>query len=111
MWPAQPRSSPLTAVPSALQREPVLNKVVYFVRANAKGISEKTCEQDITAGIVSKETLDSYKVLLSELYLPIFLEQSSWGKSSEEHTRAFLQVSSRSCHVSGLHCANHASCL
>ncbi len=73
------------------------------MRANAKGISEKTCEQDITAGIVSKETLDSYKVLLSELYLPIFQEQSSWGKSSEEHTRAFLQVNSRPCHVSQLH--------
>ena len=78
------------------------------MRANAKGISEKTCEQDITAGIVSKETLDSYKVLLSELYLPIFQEQSSWGKSSEEHTRAFLQVGSHLFHAASLPMTLHA---
>lgn len=75
-----------------LQREPLLNKLVYFLRSNPKGVSDKTCEQDIVAGELSKETLDNYGTLLSELYLPVFREQGNWGKSDNEHTHQFLQV-------------------
>jgi len=75
------------------QREPLLNKLVYFLRSNPKGVSDKTCEQDIVAGELSKETLDNYGTLLSELYLPVFREQGNWGKSDNEHTHQFLQVS------------------
>lgn len=76
-----------------LQREPLLNKLVYFLRSNPKGVSDKTYEQDIVAGELSKETLDNYGTLLSELYLPVFKEQGNWGKSDTEHTHQFLQVS------------------
>ena len=75
-----------------MQNEPLLNKLVYFLRANPKGISGKTCEQDMVSGELSKETLDSYGTLLSELYLPLFKEQGNWGKSDTEHTNQFLQV-------------------
>lgn len=74
------------------QREPLLNKLVYFLRSNPKGVSDKTCEQDIVAGELSKETLDNYGTLLSALYLPVFQEQGNWGKSDTEHTHQFLQV-------------------
>lgn len=79
-----------------LQREPLLNKLVYFLRSNPKGVSDKTCEQDIVAGELSKETLDNYGTLLSALYLPVFQEQGNWGKSDTEHTHQFLQVCTRS---------------
>lgn len=75
-----------------LQREPLLNKLVYFLRSNPKGVSDKTCEQDIVAGELSKESLDNYGTLLSALYLPVFQEQGNWGKSDTEHTHQFLQV-------------------
>ena len=74
------------------QSEPLLNKLVYFLRANPKGVNDKTCEQDMVSGELSKETLDSYGTLLSELYLPLFKEQGNWGKSDTEHTNQFLQV-------------------
>lgn len=37
---------------AVVQREPLLNKAVFFVRVNAKGIGEKSVEQDVTAGVV-----------------------------------------------------------
>lgn len=47
-----------------MQREPVLNKVVYFVRSNPKGVTDKTCEQDIAVGEITAEALDSYRYVL-----------------------------------------------
>lgn len=76
-----------------IQREPLLNKLVYFLRSNPKGVSDKACEQDIVAGELSRESLDNYGTLLSELYIPVFKEQGNWGKSDTEHTHQFLQVS------------------
>lgn len=63
------------------------------MRSNPKGVSDKTCEQDMLAGELSKEALDNYGTLLSALYLPVFHEQGNWGKSDTEHTHQFLQVS------------------
>ena len=76
-----------------LQREALQNKVVYFIRSNAKGVSDKTVEQDLTCGEISQEALDSYRALLNELYVPILQEQGAWGKTSQEHVRQFLAVS------------------
>lgn len=68
------------------------NKVVYFQRINAKGVTEKTVEQDLLLGELGDQALDSYRALLTELFLPLLKEQGNWGKSSAENTQEFLQV-------------------
>ena len=75
-----------------LKVEKVSNKVVYFQRINAKGVTEKTVEQDLLLGELGDQALDSYRALLTELFLPLLKEQGNWGKSSAENTQEFLQV-------------------
>lgn len=72
--------------------EKVSNKVVYFQRTNPKGVTEKTVEQDLLLGELGDQALDSYRALLTELFLPLLKEQGNWGKSSAENTQEFLQV-------------------
>ena len=74
------------------QTEKVANKVVYFQRTNPKGVTEKTVEQDLILGELGDQALDSYRALLTELFLPLLKEQGNWGKSSGENTQEFLQV-------------------
>lgn len=66
------------------------SKLVYFVRLNPKGVSEKTIESDLLAGEVSGSALDNFRAMVAELYLPIVQEQSSWGKAPKENTKEFV---------------------
>jgi len=55
-------------------------------------VSEKTLESDIAAGdIVGPGALDAFRVLVSDIYLPILQEQSAWGKMPQEHAKDFLE--------------------
>ena len=74
------------------QRETPANKVVYFVRTNAKGVGEKTVDGDICMGTVPKDSLEGMRALMAELYLPILHEQGGWGRSTPKQAQAFLQV-------------------
>ena len=60
--------------------EPVVSKLVYFVRVNPKGVSEKTVEQDVISGEISGTALQNFRAIISELYLPIIQESQQWGK-------------------------------
>lgn len=68
---------------------------VYFVRTGAKGVGEKTLEQDMMMGMVSAGALESYTSLVSDLYLPMLKEQSSWGKNTEESTAEFMTLAGK----------------
>lgn len=60
--------------------EPVVSKLVYFVRVNPKGVFEKTIEQDVISGEISGTALQNFRAIISELYLPIIQESQQWGK-------------------------------
>ena len=53
-------------------------------------MSEKTIEQDIVTGEIIGNCTESFQGLVSNLYLPLFQEQQSWGKASEESTKQLL---------------------
>ena len=73
----------------------ITGKAVYFIRQNPKGVSEKTIDADVTVGEVLAGALESYKALVTDLFLPILKEQGNWGKSSEENTQEFLTGTAR----------------
>ena len=73
----------------------ITGKAVYFIRQNPKGVSEKTIDADVTVGEVLTGALESYKALVTDLFLPILKEQGNWGKSTEENTQDFLTGTAR----------------
>lgn len=87
-----PWAPPLCCPPPLLltQLDKLSGKCVYFVRTNPKGISEKTYENDMAVGEITGTALDTFKALVSDLYLPLFQEQQSWGKMPQDHTKEFL---------------------
>jgi dynein heavy chain len=64
---------------------------VYFVRTNPRGVSDKSVEQDVMAGEVRGSVLDSFRALVTNLYVPILQSQTNWGKNTEENTTEFVQ--------------------
>ena len=83
-----------------VQRETPANKVVYFVRTNAKGVGEKGVDGDVCMGTVPRDSLEGTRALMAELYLPILAEQGAWGRSTPKQAQAFLQVRAAcSCRV------------
>eukprot|EP00217_Crustomastix_stigmatica_P013603 CAMPEP_0183798542 /NCGR_PEP_ID=MMETSP0803_2-20130417/19119_1 /TAXON_ID=195967 /ORGANISM="Crustomastix stigmata, Strain CCMP3273" /LENGTH=4519 /DNA_ID=CAMNT_0026043227 /DNA_START=42 /DNA_END=13598 /DNA_ORIENTATION=- len=71
-------------------------KAVYFIRSGAKDdrpkpVGEKTVEQDIAVGEINgSSALDTFRSLVSDLFLPILSEQEKWGKNTEENTQDFM---------------------
>jgi hypothetical protein len=49
----------------------VANKVIYFVRANPKGVSDKNIEADLTYNVLAGNALSKFRTLIEELYLPV----------------------------------------
>jgi dynein heavy chain len=78
-----------------LQHDRLTGKCVYFVRTNPKGILEKTYDSDMAVGDITGNALDTFRALVSDLYLPIFQEQQSWGKMPQDHTKEFLSGASK----------------
>eukprot|EP00899_Mesostigma_viride_P009796 jgi/Mesvir1/18818/Mv04309-RA.2 len=70
--------------------EKLRGKAVYFIRINNKGIAEKTIEQDVTFGEVLGSALESFRVLMTDVFYPVLKEQESWGVNPEEATAEFL---------------------
>ena len=66
------------------------NKAVYFIRNSAKGVAEKSVEQDMSCGEIQGGMLESLRTVLTDVFLPIFKEQQNWGKSAESETVEFL---------------------
>ena len=98
--PGEPSAEGGDSAPASLQLtsgelERLTGKCVYFVRTGLKGVSERTLEQDMMMGMVSGAALESYTSLVSELYLPILKEQSSWGKNTEENTSEFMTLAGK----------------
>ena len=91
-WPSVHRELSDLSCVWGLQTEPMLNTVVYFLRANAKGITEKTYETDMVAGQVSAKALEGYRALLGEVFVPVLTAQEGWGKASSKHASEMLQV-------------------
>jgi dynein heavy chain len=48
-------------------------------------------ESDIMAGEVRGSVLDSFRALVTNLYVPILESQTNWGKNTEENTTEFVQ--------------------
>ena len=96
--------------------ESITGKLVYFVRLNPKGISEKTIEADVSnawndlgslmilrisqthknsnvqvlSGEVHGAALANFSAIVSELYLPIVQEQQLWGKAPADQAKEFV---------------------
>jgi len=64
-------------------------KAVYFIRVNPKGVGEKI-EQDVVVGDTIGTPIETFRTLLTELYLPILEVQKDWGKNQEAATSEFL---------------------
>ena len=65
---------------------------MFALRTSSKGVGMRTYEQDVSCGVLESggSAMDAYRALVTELYLPVLREQSSWGKNSEESTAEFL---------------------
>lgn len=72
------RPGPTARTSSALQAPDRLSgRCLYFVRTNTKGISDRSFEADMVVGEISGSALDTFKAMISDLYLPILSEQAS----------------------------------
>lgn len=78
-------------------------KAVYFIRTCSKAVSDKSVEQDLTAGELVGSALDAFRALVSELYLPLLREAEppTWGKAPAEATSEFLAGTQRLVTVLG----------
>ena len=65
---------------------------MYFVRTNTKGVGEKAPEADMAAGEINPDSLQSYRTLLTELYMPLLTAQDALGKATKAQTSELLQV-------------------
>ena len=74
------------------QSDKMRGRAVYFVRICPKAVTDKTVEQDIAAGQISGTPLDSFRALMTDLFVPVLKEQGNWGKSPEESVTEFMQV-------------------
>ena len=62
------------------------------MRTNAKGVGEKAPEADMAAGEINPDSLQSYRTLLTELYMPLLSAQEALGKATTAQTSELLQV-------------------
>ena len=80
------------APPAARQSDKLRGRAVYFVRITQKPVTDKTVEQDIAAGQISGTPLDSFRSLMTELFVPVLKEQGNWGKTPDESVSEFMQA-------------------
>ena len=73
----------------------VKGKVVYFVRGGARGVNEKNPEQDLLFGTFGGEAIDTFRALVSDVFVPVLNEQNSWGKNSAHDTQDFLHLAQK----------------
>jgi len=70
--------------------ERLVGKCVYFVRLAPKPVTEKTVEADIATGELNGNTLEIFKSLVADLYVPILEEQTAWGKAPQDNAKQFV---------------------
>ena len=99
---------------------PLRGKAVYFIRITSKTVTDKTVEQarvradapdlhshppsaqDVAVGELQGSALDSFRTLVSDLYLPLLREQEGgWGKATEELSGEFMSGAVRLVTVLG----------
>ena len=78
----------------SVQADKLRGRAVYFVRICQKAVTDKTVEQDIAAGQIGGTALDSFRALMTDMFVPVLKEQNNWGKTSDEYVAEFMQVSS-----------------
>jgi hypothetical protein len=69
--PPPPPASAAGAPAAGPQAERLVGKCVYVARTSAKGVAEKTVEQDLAVGEIQGSALDVFRSLVSDLYLPL----------------------------------------
>ena len=62
------------------------------MRITNKAVTDKTVEQDIAAGQIGGTALDSFRVLMNDMFVPVLKEQNNWGKTSDEYVSEFMQA-------------------
>ena len=85
----------LSMVEPVLQADKLRGRAVYFVRITTKAVTDKTVEQDIAAGQIGGTALDSFRALMTDMFVPVLKEQNNWGKTSEEYVAEFMQARAR----------------
>ena len=73
----------------------VKGKVVYFVRGGARGVNEKNPEQDLLFCTFGGEAIDTFRALVSDVFVPVLNEQNAWGKNSAHDTQDFLHLAQK----------------
>ena len=65
----------------------------YFVRVNAKGVTEKTIAEDINFGVVRGDALTSLRTLVNDFFAPVLRKQEKWGRLTPSlHTELLKRV-------------------
>ncbi|CAG9462434.1 unnamed protein product [Pedinophyceae sp. YPF-701] len=79
-------------IPAASRTE---HPVVYFVRCNPKGVSEKSVDADLSVSVTTGEALANFRALVEELFVPVLQEQAGWGKSAPQDVAEFLGLAKK----------------
>lgn len=66
---------------------------MYFYRLNPKGVIEKSVNDDVLFGEILPDHLDTYRAVVTNVFLPCLQQQENWGKC--EDTREYLRSADR----------------
>jgi hypothetical protein len=65
----------------------------YFVRLNAKSITDKTIADDVNFGVIKGNCLNTLKSLVNDLYNPVLCKQEKWGRlAADLHAELLKRV-------------------
>eukprot|EP00951_Prasinocladus_malaysianus_P001137 scaffold7935_cov43-Prasinocladus_malaysianus.AAC.1 len=89
-------STPKLVVAST-EKDKIREKAVYFYRNNPKGVGEKTVSDDLMFGEILPDSLDTFRTVVANVFMPCLRNQESWGKC--EDTKEFLTEADRFCNT------------
>lgn len=66
------------------ERERLRGRCVFFVRLQPKAVDLKSFDTDVISGELTGNPLDSFQLLLKDIYSPLLHAQENWGRGTKE---------------------------
>ena len=70
--------------------EALTGKCVFFTRLTPKVIDQSRVETDVAMGEILGNALESFQVMVDELFKPALESQKEWGKCNEDSVKDYL---------------------
>jgi len=65
----------------------VADQCMYFVRTAKKDVAVASVENDLVSGSVSKNALETFQVMVSDMYVPFLGQNGNWALKAEDQNK------------------------